>query len=294
MTVTVKSNLFVPEILADVLRTGFAGQIALHGTEAAILNNSLPEDKRGGDEVTVPRFTAFAAAQHVAEGDPLVPAVLSMDSEKASVVQVGNAGILSKWSQMAAAFADPYAELGKQILATIVRDWDQALIDVALNPTGLAAGQKFTIWNATTPKTIDYMSFVDAKMAWGDEQNDIAMLVVHSKVLGDMYRLLDTYGRPLLIESASKGGLPTFLGVPTIVSDRMTKDVTDAAHPKYTSALIKKGALALWANGAPTVNEFRDPLTNNDVAAWFSYYAAYRYPTMDGFSKSGVVTLISN
>jgi HK97 family phage major capsid protein len=294
MTTTLKSNMFIPQILEDVLHQGFAGQIALYGTEAAAVVPSLPEEKRGGDTVTIPRFNALAAAQIVADGDPLVPQVLSMDSETATVFQVGNAVTMTKWAQIAAAFADPYAEAGRQILATITRAWDQKLIDVAVAATGLPAAQKISIWSATTPKTIDYPTFVDAKMSFGDEQADVAAVVVHSSVLANMYKLTDSYGRPLLIDAASKGGLPTFLGIPTIVSDRMPKDMTDPNHPKYTSVVIKKSALVLWANGKPQINEFRDPLTNSDVLAWFAYFAAYRYPTMDGLSKPGVVTIASN
>lgn len=290
MTVTTRSNLFVPQILQDAIRTGFAGKTALHGTGAAILNGTLPEAKRGGDTVTIPYFAAFAAAQDKAEGDPLVPAALSMSSETASVVHSGNAVTLTKWAEMAAAFADPYAAAADMILETIVRRWDTALIDTAVSATNLPAGQKIDVWSASTPVKVSYAGFVDAKMAFGDEQDDIAALVVHSKVLGDMYALTDTYGRPLLLDSAREGGLPTFLGVPTIVSDRMPKDVTDAAHPKYTSTLIKKNALVAWYNGSPSVEIYKDVLLDAQVFAWHSYFAAYRYLVMPGYSKPGVVT----
>jgi HK97 family phage major capsid protein len=294
MTVTLKSNLFVPQILADVLTQGFAGQKALLGTGAVTVNTSLPDSARGGDTVTIPRFNAFAAAQTVADGSPLVPAALTMDSETATVVQVGNAIQITRFAELAAKFADPYSEAGRQILETIQREWDAQLLAAAVNATGLPAGQKISVWNATTPKTLDLPTMILGKMAYGDEQDGIAALCIHSKVLGDLYGLNDTLGRPLLIESPREGGLPTVLGIPTIVSDRMPKDVTDAVHPKYTSMFIKKGALVLWANGAPQVNEFRDPLTNSDIMAWFSYFAPYRVPNMPGCSKNGVVTLVSN
>jgi hypothetical protein len=294
MTTTLRSNLFVPQILQDAIRTGFAGKKALYGTGAAILNGTLPETKRGGDTVTVPYFAAFGASQDTAEGTPIVPAALSMSSETASVIHSGNAVTLTKWAEMAAAFADPYAAASDMILETIVRRWDQALIDAAVAASGLPAAQKIDVWNATTPVTLNYSGFVDAKLSFGDEQNDICALVVHSKVLGDMYKLMDGYGRPLLIDSASQGGLPLFLGVPTIVSDRMTKDVTDPVHPKYTSLLIKKNALVSWYNGSPAVEVYKDVLLDSEIFAWHSYFAAYRYSVMPGFSKPGVVTIKHN
>jgi hypothetical protein len=294
MANTTRSNLFVPQILQDAISTGFVGAKALFGTDAAILNGTLPEEKRGGDTVTIPYFAAFGASQDTAEGTPLVPAQLTMSNETAAVFHTGNAITLTRWAEMAAAFADPYKAASEMILETIVRRWDQSLIDTAVNATGLPASQKIDVWNATTPVTINYSTFVDAKLAFGDEQSDIAALVVHSKVLGDAYKLMDSYGRPLLIESPSQGGLPQFLGVPLIVSDRMTKDVTDPTHPKYTSVLVKKSALVMWYNGTPSVEIYKDVLLDAQVFAWHSYAASYRFSVLPGFSKPGVVTLKTN
>lgn len=294
MTVTTKSNVFVPEILADAIRQGVAGKIALYGTGAVTVNFSLPGDKRGGDEVVVPRFTAFANIQHVADGDPVVPAQLVMDSDKATVIQAAGAVEMTRWAQLAAQFADPYAEAARQYTEALVHDWDSSLISVAANATGLPAAQKISIWSATTPKTVDLPALIRAKLAYGDEQDGIAAFVCHADVLGNLYGLNDSQGRPLLLESAREGGLPTVLGIPTIVSNKMPKDVTDAAHPKYTSMFVKKGSLALWVNGNTEVNEFRDPYTNKMIASWWSYYAPFRYPHPDLQTANGIVTLTSN
>jgi hypothetical protein len=292
MPLTTRSDLIVPEILEDALAGAFAGMKVLAGSPAAVMNASLPNNQRGGDTVKVPYFGTLGELEDVAtEGGSLTPAALTMSVEQAAVQHSGKAFEMTDWAQLAAAFADPYAEGSRQLIEAVARRADRALIDAAV--AGLPAAMTRDVWNAATPRTIDYDLVVDGRMLWGDEQEDLAMLVVHSKVLGDMYKLKDTLGRPLLT-SPNDGGIQRFVGVPVFVSDRLAPDLTDPAHPKYSTLLLKRNALVFWYTGTPPVEVFRDVLVDAQIAAVHIYWVAYRYKRLPGYTRGGVALLEHN
>lgn len=278
MATTLKANVIIPEILAEAIKAAFTGMKVLWGTQAAVINDSLPGDKRGGDTVKVPYFSALGEMDDVAENTALTPAALAMTSETAAVVHSGKAAEITEWAQLAAAFADPYAEIGRQFKELLVRRADKELITKAETST----------LSVTKATTIDYDAVIDAKMQWGDEQADIALMLVHSKVLGDMYKLKDSAGRPLLVESANAGELARFAGIPVGVSDRIS-----LAAGNYTNLIVKKGALAFWFNKTPTVQNDTDILRDTQILAMHAYFVAHLYTKMPGTTKPGVVKLIT-
>lgn len=289
MARTVRTDVIVPEILAEAVQAEFAGATALFGTGAAAVSSTLPGAARGGDALKVPYFGLLGELDDVNEGTALTPQKLTMTSETAVVQHSGKAFEITEWAQMAAAFADPYAEAARQLRVAVTRRADKALIDVAVT-TGLE--KNVAAAAAGTPVTILYDHVVDAKLLWGDEQSDIALLAVHSKVLGDMLKLKDSQGRPLLTD-AREGELPRFLGIPTIVSDRLPIDTTITPN-RYTSILAKRSALAFWFNGTPEVQTDKDILIDSRVAAVHVYWLAHRYSRVAGGTLTGAVKLITN
>lgn len=289
MAVTTRSDVIVPELLEKAIQGAFSGARALYGTPAAIVKTGLPGDKKGGDKVKIPYFGTLGELEDVAEGDSLTPAALSMTSEEASVVHSGKAFEATHWSQLAAA-DDPYQEAARQFVEMVMRRGDKALIDAAIAP-GLPAGMVLDVYNASTPRTLDYDLVVDGKMCWGDEQDDIALMVVHSKVLGDLLKLKDSTGRPLLTIPA-EGQVHRLVNIPLIVSDRLAPTADSPA--KYTTALLKRGALAFWFQEQARVATDRDILADSDIAAVHIYWAAHRYSRLPGRTKGGVVLLKHN
>ena len=291
MAVTKRSDLIIPEILQEAVKGAFEGVTALWGTGAAKVASTLPGSVKGGDTVTVPYFGLLGELDDVAtEGDALVPAKLTMTSETATVQHSGKAFEITSWAQMAA-FGDPYAEAARQMKEAVIRRADKALIDKAAG-TPLVKD----VYNASTPKTLDWDTMVDAKLLWGDEQDGIALLVVHSKVFGDLLKLKDGQGRPLLTDPG-EGKLPRFVGVPVAVSDRMPvlSEYGGAGTPDaYTSLIVKRGALAFWFNGTPTVETDKDILADSLVAAIHVYWVAHLYSRMPGSTKPGAVKIITN
>ena len=284
MPTTQRSNLIIPEILADAVAGAWPDRIALYGSNAVVESSTLPEANRGGSTVRVPYFGSIGEFDDVAEGAPLVPAPLTMTSETATVQRAGKAVEITAWAQMAAMYADPYAEAARQIVEGARRKFDSALV-AAAGATG--SGQE-EVDRSTT--TITYNAVVDALQAFGDQGQDVAAVVVHSKVLGDLRKVADTVGRPLFTD-AQQDGLPRVLGLPLIVSDRAP--VISGTPTKYVSLLIKRGALALWYNRVPTVETDRDILADTNILSTNIYYVAHRYSRLPGSSKPGVVRLIT-
>ena len=285
MPATTRSDLIIPEVLADAVAGAWPNRIALYGTDAVVESRSLPGEVRGGDKVKVPYFGILGEFEQVNEGAPLTVTRLTMTAEEAQVRRAGKAFEITTWAQMAAMYADPYAEAVRQIVEGARREFDRALVEAANSTTGGGVSTE----DASTG-TITYDAIVNAITRFGDAQVDIAAVVVHSKVLGDLRKLKDTTGLPIFVD-AQQGGLPRVLGLPLIVSDRAP--VITGTPTRYVTLFVRRGALALWYNGTPTVETDRDILADSTVVAVNIYYAAHRYSRLPGDDKPTVVRLIT-
>lgn len=285
MPATTRSDLIIPEVLADAVAGAWPNRIALYGTDAVVESRTLPGGVRGGDKVKVPYFGILGEFEQVAEGTPLTVTKLTMTSEEAVVRRAGKAFEVTSWAQMAAMYADPYAEAVRQIVEGARREFDRALVAAASDTTGGGVATQ----DASTG-TITYDALVDALAQFGDAQADVAAVVVHSKVLADLRKLKDTTGQPLFVD-AQQGGLPRVMGLPLIVSDRAP--VITGTPTKYVTLIVRRGALALWYNGTPTVETDKDILTDSTVVAVNVYYVAHRYSRLPGDDKPVVVRLLT-
>jgi HK97 family phage major capsid protein len=290
MAFTKRSDLvIVTEILQAAVKGQLAGMRVFDSSPACVINGSLGSSQ-GGDTIKIPYFGTLGELDDLAaEGDALTPASLSQTSETATVSHSGKAFEATQWAILAAdPRSDPYVEGARQIGESTRRRVDKALIDVAV---ATDAPMTVDVYNASTPRNMDYDLFLSGRRLWGDEQDDIVGMVVHSKVLFDMYGLRDSTGRPLLIDMAD-GGQPRFLGIPVKVSDRLTATADSPA--KYTSLILKRNALAFWYNAAPTVYSVVDPAADTRLTYTHIYWAAHRYSRLPGSTKSGVVILKHN
>jgi hypothetical protein len=288
MPVTTRSNLFIPEVLADAVRGAWPDRIALLGTDAVVESSTLPDAARGGDTVKVPYFGILGDFDDVAEGAALTPATLSMSSEQASVVRSGKAFEITNWAQFAALYADPYAEATRQVLEGARRRFDAALVTAANNTS--YGGTNTVDVSGGTPGTISYDAIVDALAKFGDASPDVAAVVMHSKVFFDAMKLKDNNGQPLFV-APTQGGRPSILGLPIILSDRAP--VISGTPTKYVTTFVRRGALALWYNGAPSVKSDEDVLADTTIAAVHIYYVAHRYSRLPGDTKPVAVRLIT-
>jgi len=286
MTIQKVTDFFVPELLAEAIQTGFTGMKALWGTEAAVVAFNMPAGKTEvGTTVKVPYFTSLGEMDDITnDGDALVPAAMSSSATSATVNHSGKAFELTHWAQLAA-LGDPYKLAAQQVIEAAARRGDKALIDAAALSTGWS-GLTHDISAATTT-TINYDAVIDAKMKWGDEQESIALMVVHSKAFGDALKLKSSTGQPLVTD-VNAGGISKFAGIPMAVSDRIP-----VSGGTYTNLILKKAALAFWVNGKPSIITQPDVLTDSQIAACHIYWAAHRYNPMPGYTKGGVIRFLT-
>lgn len=292
MGITTRSDLVSVDILQETISAAFAGKIALAGTGAAIMSPTLPgfgpdgAKYVGGSTIRVPYFDSIGELDDITEGDALTPVGLSTTEETATIIHSGKAGEMTNWAQLAAQFADPYAEYGKQFATAWLRRMDANLITAAKTTT-LVHDVSAEVGALAQ---ISYNAMSGALHKWGDELGDEmpVLMVAHSDIVRDMRNLKDSTGRPLLMDSLADGQLPKFMGIPVKASDRLT-----ATASVYPVLICRRGALAAWYNGAPQVMEDKDILSDSQITAIHTYHVAHLYKRPKGGSgtKPGVVNL---
>lgn len=243
MATTLNTDVFNPQILTEAVEGVFGQKTAFMGSRLSSLGVVLVEGSMpvGGPEaigttIQVPYFGTLGEFAANAEGSSVTPSKIAQTSETATVSRDSLAFSVSRWAQGNARVnpnvGDPYAESARQIMASAERAMDRRIIDAA------AASGVYVkdVYSATTPVFMTWDLCVDAKFdGWGDEQDDIAAILVHSQVHKDMMKLKDGTGRPMLLSSQQDGGpLDRFCGVPVVVSDRVP--VTGSTMGTVTSS----------------------------------------------------------
>lgn len=272
------ADFFVPEVMADAVRGALAGRLALDGTGAFTIVDGLPGTERAGNTVNVPYFGHLGDLESRTDGQALTVVDLTSDEEKATVVRAGRAFEITNWAQRAAA-GDPYAEGSRQMAEAVVRQFDRAALTAALTTTQSL--------DRKTEK-IGYSHFVELFDTFGDEQEDVVAVGMHSKILAAMRLILDGNDRPIFVD-ARDGGRPTVLGKPVFVSDRhtVTSDGGGAGVPTYKTIALKRGAGVIWRADGPRIDTDKDILADSRVASVNLYYAPHLYRRYPGQTKVG-------
>jgi hypothetical protein len=212
---------FLPEVLQDAVRANFRGKQALLGSSAVVTMSGMATSARGGDKIDVPYFDLVGDFEDAAEGVSLTVAGLPDGVRDQMVVaRSGKAIRLSDWKKMAENFADPYAEYTRQINVAASRRWDRALISVASASAGLPAGHIINRYSAGSPVKLSWSFSVDGRRPFGDEQDNLAMIVVHSKAYFDLVAEVDGQQRPLQAGPPTDGSVTRVAGIQVMISDR--------------------------------------------------------------------------
>ena len=269
MTVIKNTDVIIPELLAKAVAGGFAGgKSVLMGTGAVVLSLTNPYgSSMVGGSVTVPYFGSVGEMTDITtDGTALTPVAFSETSETATLLHSGLAFEITRLAQGGA--SDPYAELGRQIAESAFRKFDAKAIAAAASTTSWSSYTHDI--SASSPGTVDYDALVDSLTLLGDEAGDWAAFVCHSKVYGDLLKLKDSAGNPILVNLQDpKEPMLSPLGVPIVVSDKLVP-----AASKYTSLLLKKNSLAVWGNPNMPVMSDKDILSDTDI----SYIATVDWP----------------
>lgn len=288
MATTIRSNQVIPEILAEALQGEFTGNNILYGSRAVVYNDSLPGSVKGGDVVTVPYFGSLGEAEKLQEGDALTPENLTATKETASCIHIGKAFSITEWARWAS-YGDPYKEGARQLAEVIKRAWDKELITAA--STSVPTAYKYDATGLTN-KNMTYDNILGARQLWGEDQDNIALIAMHPDVVFDILKQKDDNKRPLVsMETQGPDGFTSMRwgGANIIMSEKCSKTLVSGTTYNYLSYMLKEKALALWANGRPTVDTDKDILADAQIVATHHYFVPYRYLRVPGSAKSPVV-----
>lgn len=289
------SDVFIPEVALDAIVAGVSdeGVKVLYGSPAVNVSPTLGDQGtlKVGRKLTIPYFGMIPKWQDdVPEGVALQPDKASETVEEAAMKRTGVAIEWSTWAEMIMRGRqlrlDPYTMFAAQALERLGQRFEEKLVTTAV--TGLDSAY-INEAPANASKTIDWDSIADTKQLLGDAARKIVMMSVHSKVKTDLVKLKDSVNRPMFVDAMSgTNEIPRLQGMPVFESDFNVKSSDVPA--KYDSLLLQQGALALW-HSMPTVAIREEPLSGTKQIVLWVYYIAYRYKSLPGGSKPGVLIL---
>lgn len=297
MTRTISTDVFDPEILTDAVlgvfnqKTAFMGS-ALAASGAVVVSGSMPQGGVSaiGQSIKVPYFGvigSFAQNNESSSGNfmsAITPNAIKQTSETATITRDSLAFEVTTWAQANAlvnpVVGDPYQEAARQILVAAERAMDSRIITAA-SASGVYVKD---VYSSTVPKTLDWDTVVQAKFSgWGDEQDDIVGILMHSHVHKDLQLLKDGIGRPLLVDSELNGGpIQTFNGIPVVVSDRVP--ITGSTMGSVTSSGTSPPVATLAGTPLGPFNLVIDAQTGNTTDITF------KFSTDGGNTFSGIIT----
>jgi hypothetical protein len=295
MATTLTTDVFNPEILTEVVQGEFSGKEAFTASKlatagVAIINGTMPEGGPDalGTKIKVPRFGVIGEFEAVNENTALTPKKLGMDVEEATISHDALGFETTVWARangklFPGASGDPYVEASRQIVLAANRRMDFRLITAAM-----ASGVfKKDVYSATVPVFMSYDLAIDTRFdAWGDEQDDLAAILVHSQTTKDLLKLKDGQGNPLLTSTKEGGPLDNFAGLAVITSDRLPLTGSSMSTPVSTGTSPPVLTIAGTPLGAYRLHI--DALTGDGTTLTF------RFSTDGGNTWSGTVTALDD
>jgi len=287
MTTTQRSDVIYPSVLADEFSKGIAGLNVFNGSGVFTVNPGLQAGPKAvGNDVTVPYFESIGKAQQIPAGGALTPKKLTMSSETATVLHVGDAVSTSGWAARAKATGrDLYEVAREQLLAGFAATVEDLMVDRLI--TRAVAASMVYDGSAATFAVAD---IVGTQQKFGDElasSGGIRMWAMQSKPYWDAAQLADTTNRPLLVNVAGED-LARMGGKPVMLSDRSSLLVPSTSPQQYYTVAAKAGAGAIWYDTSVTIESDRDSLADNDLLIYHVYLVVHAYGTMAGGTKAGV------
>lgn len=229
MAMTTKDDMLDPQILADAIRGKLRNKKAFHGSilvsqGAVTVASGMPKGGPGaiGKKIDIPYFGRVGKFVNNPDGSSITPKKLGQVLEQATISRASLAAEISTWAQGLAqvdpALGDPHDEAANQIMEEAEDFMDLAMVtEFGTSPLVRS------VYSATEPVYGSWDLTIDARTLWGDQQDGIVAMVVHSQSAADKAKEKDGNGRPLLLVDQTQGqeGLLRYCGIPLLVSDNV-------------------------------------------------------------------------
>lgn len=267
MATTKKTNVIIPEVLADYVETKLTNNSVF--APLAQIDNTL-EDKGEGDTLTLPKYAYIGAAADVNEGADIGVTNLSATSVKKTVKKIGK-GVGITDEAMLSAFGDPAEEAATQLAKSID---DKTDTDCLAELGTLSPAKTYIV---TTDLTSDIL--IDALTIFGEDEQGVKALYAAPKSIASL-RKDDDYinGSDIATDIAIKGASGMLWGCQFINTNRLASG--------DDSYIVKPGALRLINQRGVLVESERHANTQET-----DFYASKLYvPYLQDESKAIKIT----
>ncbi len=289
MATTFRSDLVLPDILAEEVMKGFSGKLLLNGTGAVVMNPGLQASvNEVGNTVTIPYFDDVGEAEEVAEGGAGTLDKLVQSSETATVVRLFKGISIANLAMIAKSTGRDINEVAvEKVTQAFVRKLDSLALARALSRAS-SASMEYDGTGAAVSTT----AIVETLKLFGedlDDDNALAIWGMNPTVYWGAATLADTTGRTLF--TPAQGERLARVGG---VQVRMTakSDMIVAGSPTtYKSPLIKRGAIAAWVNENIRIDYERDPTADVEMVMANMYAVVHAYSTMPNSTHAGVAVM---
>lgn len=261
MAVTVKSNLVVPEVFANIVEGEFLTKAKL--LKFAKVYNDL--QGKPGDTIHFPRWGTLSEATDLTEAQAMTTEVLSASSTTAMIKEIGKAVEISD-TAILTAIGDPIAEAARQLAAVMALKVDTDIKAELESTTNVV--------DHSADGVLRYEYIVEALAKFGENYDDVVALVVHSKQASDLLKdsnfiNASAFGQPVMV--AGYQAIGKIAGIPVVISDRVS--VVSGTPNTYVALLLRREPVAVAYKRELKIEQDRDILKRTTVIAATMHYA---------------------
>ena len=290
MSTTQRSDLVLPDIIAEEVMKGFSGKLALAGSGAVIVNPTLASGaQQVNNTITVPSVDDGGEAQVLTESVAGSLEKITMSSETATVVRFFKGFSITQLAARAKMLGRDINEIAAEMIQmAFVRSVDTLALQRAL-----ARAASASMEYDGTAANISTTAIVETLKLFGEELDDsqLAVWAVNPKPYWDAAQLADSTGRTLYTDV--QGGRLSQLGGAPVRMTAKSDMVVTGSPTTYKSLLAKRGSILAWLDPSVRVDIERDSLADVDMVIGNMYGVVHAYSVMPGGTKAGVAVLKS-
>lgn len=278
MAITKIADIIDPEVLADQISAKFPDKLVLGNSDLVEVDSTFPLGSPG-TKFKIPFWKRVATFSDLNEGTAMTTNKISTGAEHAVVVRGGVAFEVTDPASLVSK-ADPMGEISDQIARRAAEYIDEKLV-VQLENTPNSFQQDVT--QVDSKQTLTPNAIITAVTSTlGD--NFAALLggggvvILHSKVYGDLLKegaIQNQYQSGM--DVLRSGLIPTLLGMPVFISDRVTLGSASGGGTSYQTYVVGRGALALFYQRQVMVEFDRDILKKSDIISADVHFAPHLF-----------------
>lgn len=256
MTQTQKSNLVIPEVMAEMISAQLPNLIRF--SPLANVDNTLVG--RPGDTVTAPKWAYIGDATDIPEGTAIPLDQMATSTESFTIKKAGK-GVELTDEAVLSGYGDPIGEAQRQIALSIANKVDNDTL------TALATAPQ--TYATAAAGSLDVATVDAAQQVFGDEELGDMVLIAHPKdaaVLradaANQWARASELGDTIL----QNGTFGEILGAQVVRSNKLAEG---------TAYLVKQGALAIYMKRDVAVESDRDIINKTTVITADEHYGVY-------------------